>query len=186
MWIRDFHLKVFEPFVFSVLSIETVMDAWEIASIHTRCEFRSVPLIFEMIFVLGFVYWIERFETASDSHHSGFLWYRRRKWDGIRVLPGFLIRDSNRFFDSWFCSLPVSSFRSFLLLWSGSLWNPSLLLPSSSLMRLCDRVGVRRFLRWSWCWNCRGSWLGDEDSTLNPWELPQFHRITLEFGSGKN
>jgi len=120
MLIWDFHLKVFEPFVFSVLLIETVMDVRETASIHTRCEFRSVPLIFEMIFVLGFVYWIERFETASDSHHSGFLWYWRKRWDGIRFLPVFLIGDSKRFFDSWLWSLPVSLFRSFLLLWSGS------------------------------------------------------------------
>jgi len=41
-------------------------------------------------FVLGFVFWFGRFEMASDSHHSGFLWCWRKRWNGIRVLPGFL------------------------------------------------------------------------------------------------
>jgi len=51
--------------------------------------------------------------TALDSHHSGLLRCWRKGWDGIRVLPELFIGDSNRFFDSWLWSLPVSLFRSF-------------------------------------------------------------------------
>ena len=113
------------------------------------------------------------------QEHLGFtsfwfllLWMKRL--DGIRVLPGFLFGDSNRLFDSWpwiFVGKLVSIFSSSFLI--RILWNPLLLLPSSSLIHnlwlrwqrailvACSRWIAGSAIRWWWF-----AWISENCSNL--------------------
>ena len=127
LWVRTAR---FLTFFFS----EIVVKARGLASIHTRCEFWSVSLIFKTIFVLGLGFGIESVRTRC-----GFTWFwilqwlfSKMRWSlsvtcvlDWRLEPFLLILGSESFLVSLFHSFlsssdpdPVKSFTASSLFFS--------------------------------------------------------------------
>ena len=119
--------------------------------------------------------------TALDSHHSGLLRCWRKGWDGIRVLPELFIGDSNRFFDSWLWSLPVSLFRSFSFSFDS---DPVKSFTASSLFFSDPRPVITLATRYSGgvlALDCRLKQFNDDDSHESlriAWNCTEFIRIS--------
>ena len=148
-------------------------------SIHTRCGFWNVSLIFQTIFVLGLGFWIEQFKPDADSHGSGlcdgFQWeemkFRRYlsfiwRFEAVSLILGFESSQVKPF------SLPFSLFLVQIL------WNP---LPLLLLLWLCDRCWSFSPLVRNSCLELQRNQFSDEDSSMNLWELMNLWWIRDEF-----